>query len=329
MARPAALADAHVGVPDDRAAGAAPRRDPTDEPDEFLAAPQEPIAIIGLGCGFPGARIRSISSATCCDTAATRFAETPPSAAARRALRPHPATPGKIVSRNGGFIEGVDLFDPQFFGISPREASRMDPQQRLLLEVTQEALEHAAVPARKLAGSATGVFVGIGSFDFNNLQIGLSGADISVIDAYHGTGIAHSIAANRISFLYDLRGPSLAMDTACSSSLVAVHLACQSLLTHETDMALAGGVNVILTAPTHASRSRRRGCSRPQGHSKSFDAWPTATSAARARRHGRPQAALRCAARRGPVIALIRAPPSTRTASRAASPRRTAEPSRK
>ena len=244
--------------------------DPADEPDEFLAAPQEPIAIIGLGVRFPGAHdldaFRDLLRA-----GGDAVGEAPPGRLPLDELYdPNPATPGKVVSRNGGFLDDVELFDSQFFGISPREASRMDPQQRLLLEVTEEALEHAALPAKRLAGTATGVFVGIGNFEYGNLQIA-SGADRTLIDAYHGTGVAHSIAANRVSFLYDLRGPSLALDTACSSSLVAVHLACQSLLTHESDLALAGGVNVILTPDATVAFSQARMLS-PHGHSRSFDA---------------------------------------------------------
>ena len=161
-------------------------------------------------------------------------------------------------------------FDPQFFGISPREAGRMDPQQRLLLEVTEEALEHAAIPPGRLSGTQTGVFIGIGAFEYTLDQVAL-GASASGIDVYTGTGNAHSIAANRISFLYDLRGPSLALDTACSSSLVAVHMACQSLLSHESDAALAGGVNLMLSPMFSIALSQGRMLS-PTGHCHSFDA---------------------------------------------------------
>ena len=135
---------------------------------------------------------------------------------------PDPAIPGKMNTRWGGFLEQVDRFDANFFGISPREASRMDPQQRLLLEVTWEALQDAGLVPERLAGTETGVFIGIATNDYGRLQWN----DLERIDAYAGTGNALSIAANRISYLFDFRGPSLAIDTACSSSLVAVHLAC-------------------------------------------------------------------------------------------------------
>ena len=125
-----------------------------------------------------------------------------------------------MTTRWGGFLEHVDQFDPHFFGISPREAARMDPQQRLLLEVAWEALQDAGQVAERLAGTQAGVFIGISNNDYGRIQF----SDPHRIDAYAGTGNALSIAANRISYLFDFRGPSIAIDTACSSSLVAVHL---------------------------------------------------------------------------------------------------------
>jgi myxalamid-type polyketide synthase MxaE and MxaD len=161
----------------------------------------------------------------------------------------------------------VDQFDPQFFGISPREAARMDPQQRLLLEVTWEALEDAGQAAEKIAGSRTGVFIGISNNDYGRTQFG----DLSRIDAYAGTGNALSIAANRISYLFDFRGPSIAIDTACSSSLVAVHLACTSLRNGESTLAVAGGVNLILS-PAITINFTKAGVMAPDGRCKAFDA---------------------------------------------------------
>ncbi|HVA85630.1 MAG TPA: beta-ketoacyl synthase N-terminal-like domain-containing protein, partial [Candidatus Saccharimonadales bacterium] len=238
--------------------------------DEFVAAPQEPIAIVGIGVRFPGAPdidafrelLRNGRDAIRV-TPADRWD-------IDEFYDPNPATPGKIVNRNGGFLETVDRFDPQFFGISPREAGRMDPQQRLLLEVTEEALEHAAIPPGRIAGTQTGVFIGIGAFEYTLDQAAV-GAPSTGIDVYTGTGNAHSIAANRISFLYDLRGPSLALDTACSSSLVAIHMACQSLLAHESDAALAGGVNLMLSPMFSIALSQGRMLS-PSGLCQSFDA---------------------------------------------------------
>src|SRR5947199_2199609 len=170
-------------------------------------------------------------------------------------------------TRCGGFLEYIDQIDPSFFGSSPREAARMDPQQRLLLEVAWEALEHAGQAADRLAESQTGVFIGISSNDYARLQY----SDPLLIDPYAGTGNAHSIAANRLSYLLDLRGPSMAIDTACSSSLVAVHMACQSLRTGECDMALAGGVNLLLSPELTITFSQARMLS-ADGRCKTFDA---------------------------------------------------------
>lgn len=227
---------------------------------------REPIAIIGLSCRFPKAPdpnafwelLRSGIDA---------ISEVPSVRWDVDALHSSDPAPGKISTRWGGFLDQVDLFDPHFFGISPREAARMDPQQRLLLEVSWEALENAFIPPQSLAGTRTGVFVGISSYDYSRLQFD----DPEMIDAYAGTGNAHSIAANRLSYIYDLRGPSMAVDTACSSSLVATHLACQSLRNGEADLGLVGGVNLILSPELTITFSQARMLS-PDGHCKTFDA---------------------------------------------------------
>jgi 3-oxoacyl-(acyl-carrier-protein) synthase/acyl carrier protein len=231
------------------------------------AAIGEPIAIIGMGCRFPGASdptafwrlLRNGEDA---------IREVPPDRFDQHAFYdPDPAAPGKMNTRWGGFLDEVDQFDPHFFGISPREAARMDPQQRLLLEVTWEALQDAGQVPERLAGSPTGVFIGIATNDYGRLQWN----DLDRIDAYAGTGNALSIAANRISYLLDFRGPSLAIDTACSSSLVAVHLACCSLRNGESTLALAGGVNLILS-PAIAINFTKAGAMAPDGRCKAFDA---------------------------------------------------------
>jgi acyl transferase domain-containing protein/acyl-CoA synthetase (AMP-forming)/AMP-acid ligase II/pimeloyl-ACP methyl ester carboxylesterase len=170
-------------------------------------------------------------------------------------------------SHFGGFLQDVDKFEPQFFGISPRETERLDPQQRLLLEVSWEALENAGIPADTLAGSKMGVFVGISSSDYSQLQLHYGVA----VDAYAGTGNAHSIAANRLSYFFDLRGASLSVDTACSSSLVAVHLACRSLQQGECDRALVGGVNLMLS-PELTETFTQAGMMAADGKCKTFDA---------------------------------------------------------
>ena len=242
-------------------------------PDPFVTAPQEPIAIVGVGLRMPGAgtfdEFRELLLA-----GRDAIREVPPERWDVGDLHdPTPGTPGKLVSLRGGFIDGVELFDPQFFNISPREAARMDPQQRLLLETTEEALEHAGIASHRLAGTRTGVFVGVGGWEYSQLQLGEAVAARTghqSLDAYSMTGNAHSIAANRISFLYDLRGPSLALDTACSSSAVAIHLAVRSLLDRESDVGLAGGVNVLLTPDINVAFSQARMLS-PNGRCASFD----------------------------------------------------------
>jgi acyl transferase domain-containing protein/acyl carrier protein len=228
---------------------------------------EEPIAIIGIGCRFPGssgpeAFWKSIRDGV------DAITEVPPDRFSVGDLYdPDPSVPGKINSRWGGFVEQVDQFDPQFFGISPREAARMDPQQRLLQEVTWEALEDAGQVPEKIAGSRTGVFVGISNNDYGRIQF----SDLHRIDAYAGTGNALSIAANRISYLFDFRGPSIAIDTACSSSLVAIHLACTSLRNQESTLAIAGGVNLILS-PAITINFTKAGVMAPDGRCKAFDA---------------------------------------------------------
>ncbi|MEW6729942.1 MAG: SDR family NAD(P)-dependent oxidoreductase [Acidobacteriota bacterium] len=238
------------------------------EHDETSPLSKDPIAIIGIGCRFPGAsNPREFWKLLCEGVDAIK--EVPPDRwDAEFFYDPNPATVGKMNSRWGGFIDNVDKFDAQFFGISPREASRMDPQQRILLEVTWEALEDAGQVPALLAGSRTGVFIGIGTIDFGRMQV----SNIKTAsNAYAGTGGALSIAANRISYVFNFRGPSIAVDTACSSSLVATHLACQSLWNGESSLALAGGVNIILD-PKPGIALSKGGFLSPDGRCRAFDA---------------------------------------------------------
>lgn len=231
--------------------------------------PTEPIAIIGIGCRFPGAENPQAFWRVLRNGIDTVSGVPPDRWDVDALYDPTPGCTGKMSTRWGGFLERVDLFDPHFFGISPREAATMDPQQRLLLEVAWEALENAGVAPDKLAGSKTGVFVGIGGIDYS--QLVLSYEDhLERISAYVGTGNAHSIAANRISYLLDLRGPSVSVDTACSSSLVALHFACKSLRNAEADMALVGGVNLILTPELTIAFSHARMMA-ADGRCKTFD----------------------------------------------------------
>lgn len=229
-------------------------------------AGNEPIAVIGLGCRFPGAEGPDAFWRLLRD-GVDAIGEVPAGRWDADAFYDAEGAPGKMTTRWGGFLDEVDRFDPHFFGISPREAARMDPQQRMLLEVVWEALEHAGLPSGRLAGSQTGVFIGISSYDYSRLQF----SDPAQIDAYAGTGNAHSIAANRLSYLLDLRGPSLAVDTACSSSLVAAHLAAQSLRSGESDLALAGGVNLLLSPELTITFSQARMMA-ADGRCKTFDA---------------------------------------------------------
>ncbi len=227
---------------------------------------EEPIAIIGMGARFPKAHNLQEFWKLLKENI-DGISEVPPDRWDKDAFYAPEPTPGKMVTKYAGFIDNVDLFDAQFFEISPREAVQIDPQQRLLLEVTWEAFEHAGIPAEKFMGSNTGVFVGISSNDYARLGHG----HLEKINPYSGTGNAFSIAANRISYLFDLHGPSLSMDTACSSSLVAVHNACQSLLDGDCDLAIAGGVNLILTPELSITFSQAHMLS-PDGRCKTFDA---------------------------------------------------------
>jgi acyl transferase domain-containing protein/acyl carrier protein len=241
--------------------------EPTPAVVHLREASPEPIAIIGIGCRFPGAKDPPAFWRLLRD-GVDAITEVPAERFNLDALYdPDPAAPGKINTRWGGFIEQIDQFDPHFFGISPREAARMDPQQRLLLEVAWEALQDAGQVAERLAGTQTGVFIGISNNDYGRIQL----CDPDRIDGYAGTGNALSIAANRISYLFDFRGPSIAIDTACSSSLVAVHLACRSLSNGESDLALAGGVNLILS-PAITINFTKAGVMAPDGRCKAFDA---------------------------------------------------------
>ena len=226
-----------------------------------------PIAIIGMGCRFPGASDVDAYWRMMLD-GVDAISEVPPSRWDVDAFYDsHPATPCKVVTRCGGFIDGIDQFDPYFFGISPREAIRIDPQQRLLLEVTWEAMERAGIPRNRFAGSHTGVFMGVCTDDYITLERG----DLRNIDIYMGTGGSRGTTAGRLAFIYDLTGPTAAIDTACSSSLVAVHQACNSLHLGDCDMALAGGVNVVLHPGTAVAFSQANMLS-PDGRCKAFDA---------------------------------------------------------
>ncbi len=231
---------------------------------------QEQIAIIGMGCRFPGGLNNAEDFWTFLVAGGDAVVEVPPDRwNAGRFYDPEPGLPGKSVAKHGGFIEGIDLFDPQFFGISPREAPYIDPQQRLLLETAWEAIEDAGLVLDHEHGTDIGVFAGISHTDYQNIQGGA--ADRTAISAHSPTGNAHSIAANRISYCLNLTGPSIAMDTACSSALTAIHVACEHLRAGRCAVALAGGVTVMITPDGFIGFSQA-GMLSPDGKCSAFDA---------------------------------------------------------
>ncbi len=231
---------------------------------------REGIAIIGIGCRFPGGvndtesfwKLLVEGREAVSDVPADRWN-------VERFYDAEPGLVGKTVAKRGGFVEGIDQFDPQFFGISPREAPYIDPQQRLLLETAWEAIEDAGVVLDFENGTDIGVFVGISHNDYQGLQH--TATDRAGISAHTPTGSAHSIAANRISYCLNLSGPSIAMDTACSSALTAVHVACEHILGGRCKTAMAGGVTVMITPDGFIGFSQA-GMLSPEGKCKAFDA---------------------------------------------------------
>jgi acyl transferase domain-containing protein/acyl carrier protein len=230
-------------------------------------AKREPIAIIGMGCRFPGG---SDSPETFWQMLQQGTDAITPMPRDRWNFDdfydPDPNAQGKMYVQSGGFVEKIDQFDPAFFGIAPREAVSMDPQQRLLLEVGWEALENAGLIPEQLIGSLTGVFVGIMNLDYFQLA-----AIPELVEAHTATGNAFSVTSGRLSYTFGFQGPSMAIDTACSSSLVAAHLACQNLRTRDCNLAMVAGVNLILTPKGTINECRARMLA-VDGHCKTFDA---------------------------------------------------------
>lgn len=227
----------------------------------------EPIAIVGMACRLPAApnlqaywRLLTEGQDAIREVPADRWN-------VDAFYDADPQATGKTYCRWGGFLDGVDQFDPAFFGIAPREAPYIDPQQRLFLESVWEALEDAGIVPQTLGGQRVGVFAGASTLDYG--QMLLQGPE--VVGTYTATGLATTMVANRVSYLLNLQGPSLTVDTACSSSLVAVHLACQSLWNGESSLALAGGVNLMLTPTVTVGFSKLTALS-PEGRCKTFDA---------------------------------------------------------
>ncbi|MBD1836178.1 acyltransferase domain-containing protein [Cyanobacteria bacterium FACHB-472] len=238
--------------------------------DAIERSKTEPIAIVGMGCRFPGGINNPHTFWSLLHNGVDAITEVPPARwDINEFYNPDPDVPGKMYARCAGFLEQVDQFDAKFFGIVPREAVSMDPQQRLLLEVSWEALEYAGQAPDRLRNSQTGVFIGITTNDYLQLQTRLS--DRTCIDAYTATGNCLNAVAGRLSYTLGLQGPSMVVDTACSSSLVSIHLACQSLRNQECNLALAGGVNLILSPDGSIATCRARMLAR-DGRCKTFDA---------------------------------------------------------
>ncbi|MBM7846590.1 type I polyketide synthase, partial [Herpetosiphon giganteus] len=232
-------------------------------------AQHAPIAIIGMACRFPGG---ANSPAVFWQQLLAGFDAMQPVPADRwnnAEVYAPTAEPGKVYTNQAAFIDNIRGFDAQFFGISPREAAAIDPQQRILLELAWEALEDAGVIPANLVGSSTGVFIGSMTYDY--LQLQLSTHDLAYLNPQIVTGSGLSFAAGRISYLLGLQGPSLVVDTACSSSLLSTHLAVQSLRSGECNLALAGGVNAILT-PQMSVMMSQLGALSADSHCKTFDA---------------------------------------------------------
>ena len=247
------------------------------EPGRIVAAAPPPapdladaVAIVGMGCRFPGgaddpqqfwqnlrAGLDAISIVPGSRWDVDAFYD------------PDPDALGKMCTRWGGFVDGIDTFDAAFFGISPREALRLDPQQRMLLETAWHTLEDAGVPVGDLTDVTAGVFIGVSVNDYAQV-LGRDGG-LDGIDAYMGVGNALSMVAGRLAHFLGLQGPAMSVDTACSSSLTAIHLACESLRKGECDIALAGGVNAILSPEINISLSKARMLA-PDGRCKTFDA---------------------------------------------------------
>ncbi|MGO9156827.1 type I polyketide synthase [Mycobacterium sp.] len=228
----------------------------------------EPVAVVGIGCRLPGNVSGPDGFWELLVDGKDAVGEVPGDRwDADEFYDPDPSAPGRMTTKWGGFVPDAAGFDADFFGIPPREAVAMDPQHRMLLEVAWEALEHAGIPPDSLSGSRTAAVMGLSSWDYTIINVERN----AEIDAYLSTGNPHCAAVGRISYLLGLRGPAVAVDTACSSSLVAVHLACQSLRLRESDMVLAGGVQLTLSPFTGIALSKWSALS-PTGRCKTFDA---------------------------------------------------------
>ncbi|KAH7828358.1 putative beta-ketoacyl synthase [Monocercomonoides exilis] len=238
---------------------------------ESLSGPQDPIAIVGLGARLPGGANSPEQFWKLLLEGYDAITDVPKERWDGNYFHDpeNLGLVGKSIQNKGGFLKGynIDEVDLKFFYLSPREAKSLDPNQRLLLEVTYETFENAGLTLEQVSGSRTGVFVGISATDYSHLQF----PDINTIDVHTQTGVSTSIVANRVSYFYNLIGPSFIVDTACSSTLVALNCACQSMRTHECDAALCGAVNLMMFPEITVGFSKL-GVLSPDGHCKAFDA---------------------------------------------------------
>ncbi|MCL2372062.1 MAG: type I polyketide synthase [Defluviitaleaceae bacterium] len=230
---------------------------------------EDAIAVVGIGCRFPGNVNDADQFWDLLKNGKDAITEVPKDRWDRHTYyHKDRSFSGKTVSQRGGFIDNFDKFDPQFFGITPREAAFIDPQQRVLMEVSWEAMEDAGIVTKNYVGSDTGVYIGAFTLDYQHVQFNLDHLD--EIDLHSATGSMMTLVANRLSYIYDFTGPSIAIDTACSGSLVAIHTACQSIRNKECTMAIAGGV-LLNFAPQYTIAESRGGFLSPDGTCKTLD----------------------------------------------------------
>ena len=227
------------------------------------------IAIVGIGCRFPGGANNTKAFWDMLVAGVDATVDVPEDRWSKRIFyNTDKSIPGKSYTHHGGFLDQIDKFDAGFFGISPREASYLDPQQKILLEVSWEAMEDAGIVPNSMKGKDVGVYIGAFTLDYKVLQYKTENNE--EIGAHSATGLMMTMVSNRLSYIYDFRGPSMTVDTACSSSLVALHLACQAINNGECSVAMAGGVNLIFS-PEYTISETKGGFLSPDGRSKTYD----------------------------------------------------------